>query len=392
MTILGNNNAYTGRPADHPTSGNTVVDNIQKILNSKKIKYTVLDELFNGRLVNKDIEFREMNIFIDLQSVIRQLYKPEIMQQVSSLSERDRIMISSELINIIGHYRHYFASRKKMFTNFYYFYSFRPSNYHLNIYPEYRSDYYSKRNNLNDLVYGTLNRIISGNLKITRNIVLYIPKAYFLDTGNIEPTSVPSYIIKNSPKDHYNMILSNDDIFFQDLKYDNTMILEMRGSEKSELIDRFNVIEASLRGTKKHSSDFPNIGYDSIPIVDGMRKLPIYNTNSISRRSFSTGYSAIEKLISKGQIETLKLSDPDYILSLGDILFNKEDQIESYKNNIKLLNHDIISESTKASMDKMINSQILDLRNDKELRQVSDKFFEKFPIRLDYAFNGEENR
>ena len=369
----------------------TSLDTLQKILNSKKIRYEVLDQLFKLRLAGQG--GKTINIFIDHQSVIKQLYTPELLPLFTALNVQNRLVVASELINIVGHYRHYFASRLKMYTNFYYIYSYEEAKYHKNLYPDYKSDYYFKRlaQPGSTVIYGAAHKCFTSNLSIARSVTNYIPHAYFIDTKDIEPALLPRYIIENKAQEEdYNLILSNDEAYYQDLVLPNTMILEMRGSEKSELIDMINVVDISLRGGKKTSADFPSIDVTFLETVMGMISNKTYDLPSIARRGYGTAYGLIEKLVQKNEIEPFRLPNLEYSKSLAPLFFKGNVEQEAlYKLHLEVLSHKDAVEKLSYQIKPLLESQLIDFYNPQELRQASDGAFNKFPILFDYAYEGE---
>src|SRR5690554_790786 len=115
---------------------------LERILNSKKIRYEILNRDLN-KYVPKDIE--EVNIFIDVWSIINSLYNPNVMETFTSLNVNEKYMISSELLNLAGHYRHYFASRHKKYTNIYYYFSDEKCSAHIEKCDKYKESFYNKR-------------------------------------------------------------------------------------------------------------------------------------------------------------------------------------------------------------------------------------------------------
>ena len=368
----------------------TSLDTLQKILNSKKIRYEVLDQLLKMRLLGQ--AGKTVNIFIDHQSVIKQLYTPELLPLFTNLNVQNRLVVASELLNIVGHYRHYFASRLKMYTNFYYIYSHDEATYQKKIYPGYKSDYYFKRlaQPGSTVLYGSAYKCFSSNLQIARSVSNYIPHAYFIDSMDIEPALIPHYVIRNMTSEtDFNLILSNDESYYQDLVLPNTMIMEMRGSEKSELIDMLNVIDITLRGTKKTSADYPSIDVTCMETVMGMVSNKIYDLPSIARRGYGTSYSMLKKLIKKNEFETFRLPDVTYSKEKANLFFKDEEQVESYRKHLDVMSHSEGVNALSHKIKPIIDSQLIDIYNPQELRQASDGAFQKFPIQFDYAYEGE---
>ena len=366
-------------------------ETLEKILNSKKIRYDNLNILFKDYLNPFEKKGKNVNIFVDIQSITKQMYAPATLEQLNYLKDADRIIIASEILNFVGHYRHYFASRHEMFTKFYFVHSYTSSAYHTKLYPTYRNDYYEKRNNMSHPMFGNLNKILMYNMKFVKTILNYIPEAHFIDSGKIEPSIFPNYIIDNHVDvEDMNLILTNDETYFQDLLLkDKTFILEMRGSDKSKLITRELLIDKLLDSSKKSSNDFPNIDSSFIKIIDGMVPHKNYNTPAVARKGYATSLSLLEKKISEGKIDSLKLNDPEYILSLNAVLFTKDEDKEAYIRNIKLFNHQLAVETQFNLIKDVFNRQLLNLSNNLELMNVNNTIFAKFPINLEYAFNGE---
>lgn len=364
---------------------------VQQILNGKKIRYEVLDQVLRLRLAKQ--AGKTVNIFIDHMSIIKQLYTPELLPHFNSINAADLLMIPAELINLMAHYRHYFTSRLKMYTNIYYIYSFEEAEYQKKLYPDYKKDYYFKRlaQPGSNPLYQSACTALKRGIAIAKSVANYIPHAYFLDSKNIEPALIPYYLItsKENPEDEFNLILTNDEAYFQDLNLPNTMILEMRGSDKSELIDVGNVVQLSLRGTKKTQADFPAISAAFMETIGSMVANKDYSVPAIARRGYSTSYSALTKLIDKGEIDIFKLPNPDYTKELAPKLFPKEDQQEAYKLNVDVMSHQLGVESLKHLIKPVIDSQLIDFYNPTELRQAADGAFKKFPLHFEFAYEGE---
>lgn len=372
---------------------NTAYENISKILNSKKIKYEKLNELFEG-ILPKDINKKQgknVNIFIDVKSFIKQLYNPDTIDLFSYIEGDNRLIIASELLNTIGHYRHYFASRHQMFTKFYFTFSYRKSEYHVNRFPDYCKDYYEKRNDMKHIVFHSLNSTIMYNLQIVKTICNYIPNAHFIDSGSVDPSIVPSYIIENKsdPENDMNLILSNDRLYLQETLYPNTIVLEMRGSEKSKLISRDNIVEYLLESSKKNAADFPNVTFNPILILNGMVGFKDYQIPSVSRKSYSTGLSLIDKAVSKENIDILNVHNGYNVAEMGTAFFSKEELAEEFKEHVYLTDHRIALNEKFKLIEGIVEGQILELKNNKDLMEVNETSFRKHPLILDYIFEGE---
>ena len=116
----------------------------KKILISHKIKYVVMDELLLPHLIN--YEKKEINLFVSMNSILKSFYSYKPDEVSLSLSHAPSNALSSEIINILAHYRHYFWSRYGIATNLIVYYSFDMCEYCCNIDRTYKEPYYDKRN------------------------------------------------------------------------------------------------------------------------------------------------------------------------------------------------------------------------------------------------------
>lgn len=153
--------------------GDTTEGMIHKIIGRNKIKYSVLTELIDGDIGNlKSFIINGDSILIDIHRYIK------------SNSEIDKddltICISSALINIIAHYRNYFAK----------------NGWDVNIY--FLADKSDNSSNL------------STAMELMRVILKYIPKTYFIDTTNLKTGVIMKYFFTKKDSGH-TLILSRDD-------------------------------------------------------------------------------------------------------------------------------------------------------------------------------------
>ena len=139
---------------------------IEPLLNMYKIKYTELDKL---------IQFKSgacLNIFINLNSILNSFYQPKIAASaLRDLSGKRVLAFSSEIINIIAHYRHYFWKYYKVPTTFYVYYSgdnIPIKNKKFNI--DYMK-FQTIRRSENNPEFGQMNQLFNRNIKLIKMII-----------------------------------------------------------------------------------------------------------------------------------------------------------------------------------------------------------------------------
>lgn len=367
-------------------SNNT--ETLEKILHSKKVAYKNFIPMIKPYVDRTKIN-QNVNIFIDLWDILKQLYNPKIIESFSLLNNEDRFTITSELINLVSHYRHYFGSRLEKYTTFYFFISSKESLYHKKIYKDYKKDFYEKRLNENNSIFGNLNKIIMDTFKTMKIIMQFIPNCYFINTSSIDSNVIPYFIIsESSDNDDLNIIISNDELQYQCLLLKNTLILELRG-EKTRFSIREDIIDNLLSSTKKTSSDYPNILPDNLNIFLPFISQKNYNIESIKNMGITRALSFTEKMIEKDLIKPLS----EYINN--DILLNalkenglNDEEVNKYSMNYSLINFKEVIEKNRNTYVNILESSLIDREDPEGLRKMNEKYFSKSPILLNYCYEG----
>ncbi|WPH64277.1 hypothetical protein [Staphylococcus phage vB_StaM_PB50] len=377
------------------------VEIIERIINSKKLNYNKMTELvspyieggrFRGNTNNNNV-----TIYIDINNVIKQLYSPQVSENFTHLKTKNRLNLVVELVNIIGHYRHFFASRLNMHSRFFLFYSDKESIYHTSVDPDYKKEYYKKMNEDN-ITYRDINKTISITLELVKTIVKYIPNAYYIDTYKIEPTILPYYIMEKTTIDNendYSLIVSNDKIYRQLLDYkDRLLLLELRGSEKSKVISKENIKgEIFSSSTKKDINDFMNIDSGIIDIFNLFSDHKDQEYKSISGYGPVTTIKLLDKMIEDTKLSPLKEYNNETLLRETFKDYLKEEKLEELIKRFKLFDQKhIVDEIDGSKIQNILSSQIIDFNDPLEIKRLNDELFINSFINIDYLFEGEINR
>ncbi|AMS01304.1 hypothetical protein AR9_g220 [Bacillus phage AR9] len=372
---------------------------LEKILHSKKLSYDTLMPLVKPYINNKTIitgtdrEYNTVNIFIDFWDIVKSLYNPQTLETMNSLKQRERFMIASEVINIIGHYRHFFYSRLKMYTNFVFYYSDKRDTRLTNIDKNYRSSFYEKRLDDKNQTFGLFNNMVKKNVHIIKLFCEYVPHAYFIKTDEMDPRLVPHlFLSENSRlkqniinKNDMNIIISNEKIHYQDLNLqDRILQLELRGKEKSRFVASEDIIDILLEKSKKdyYFSILPDM-YSLLVSLTGYKD---YDISSIKKMGNIKALNFIQKCIDNNILKNIEYNNTDLLNGLRDEL-GEENLKELYKN-MQLLNNNLYNFSNKDIIN--IESQLFDRIDAESVKFVNSKYFDRYPILLEYVFEGEK--
>lgn len=386
-------------------------ESIEMILHAKKLRYEILDSIFKNIITKKGASYDSINIFVDVHNMLNQLYKPDIVESINSLMSIERQDIASELINIVSHYRHYFFSRWWKYTNFYFFYSSKRSKYHMKIDKEYRRDFYNKH--LKEPTtkkylpqYEILNASLESAVKMCKSFLMYVPHAYFIDSEEVDYTLVPHILMNNidgtkivsgEEEDIIDVniptiILSNDDIYFQDIAKDTTgyfMQLMMKGN-KSHIVNNLNIFDTLTKGLKNEPEyDFSTDLYSVVLSFMGNSK---YNIDKVNGMGIGRALPFVNKnLFLKSYIHDMVYTSLKTFTEAIENSDIKEEFKEKVIHNFKLLSHDVMDNIAYSKSDilkiKMDCSK--ELVDAKAVRRNNERYFNTNPVLVDFCFEGE---
>lgn len=225
---------------------------LEPIINTHKVKYTVLDEIVKNMNIGKDIE--NINIYINLDSIFGAFYRDDIADNIKSLNNGDHTTLCAEIANIAAHYRRYFWTRHYKKTTFYFYYMNKKPKFNREIYPEY-ADNLIERKKKSNIKYHAVNKIIKDNLMLFAIMCPLLPKVYLSLSEKLEPSLIPYHFIKKSKDTDYNIVLTKDEYEFQLLGLENTEILRL-SSDKTFLINRDTLVLYLLKSAKYKPNNF----------------------------------------------------------------------------------------------------------------------------------------
>lgn len=367
---------------------------LEKILHSKKLNYQTLFPLIrpyvNSRQVNGGNYNSTVNIFVDFWDIIKPLYNPQTLETLNNIKQHERFMIASEIINIVGHYRHFFYSRLKMYTNIVFYYSDKKDISKTSILPEFKESFYEKRLDTKHQTFGVLNTIIQNNVNLINLFCQYVPHAYFINTGEIDPALVPHLFLSPDSKlnqniinkDDTSIIISNEKIHYQDLLLnDKVLQLELRGKEKSRFVASEDIISVLMEKSKKEY-DFAILP-DMYSLILSLTGYKDYSVNSVKKMGNVKALQFIQKALDNNELTNTMYASLESVSSLEDKI-----DINQLHQNMQLLNNSIYKFNNKDLIN--IEMQMIDRIDAKSVRYVNDKYFTRYPILLEYVFEGEQ--
>lgn len=351
---------------------------VEKILHSKKLNYkdltAIADPYFKDSLTGETI-----NLYIDLFDVLKPLYSPLLVDEFRTIRTTTKMNIVSEIINIVAHYRHFFFSRYGKYTTIILYHSSKEDSYYKTIDSEYKKEFYDKRILDNNAEFYIVNKILKDCLSVVNEYLNYIPHAYLIDTGVVDPRMLP-YIIKNNftiedtnnliNPDDFSIIFSNNKMTMIDLLYNDDAIIFKHDRNKRYFINKEQMYdELGL----DNNIGLPDYFVKYIMAIAGDKSYGIKNVDKMKEKKafkyacdkFTAGTTSLEDL-AKG------LKDP-----------------VRFKNNMLLI--DPSSYPINDYKKSLILKQFIDIV---DFEYIKEETFHTFGgssiVLLDYLFDGED--
>jgi len=350
---------------------------MEKILNAKKIRYEILNSLFTK--IPKNIT--TVTMYIDVFSIINNLYNPSILENISAFNDEKSFIFSSNLINLAAHFRNYFATRKQLYTNFVFFYSTEKSEKELEIYPDYREEFYKKRLD-NNSEFILMNKLIKSNLNLCEILTNYLPHIYFVNTKEINPNLAPYHFIGCQESDEMAIIYSNDKVqMLNCLQNKNTYLLTSSYGNVN-LYSQNDLIELFCK------KDEFTLNPQLLPYLYSFSGHKKYSIEGCKGYAELKTCKLFKKLLDENVISNINYKEPSIFLNEIKSSITPE-QYHILERNISLFHVPTMYMSLSDS-EILSTFTVKDLQDMKSLVDINAEYYEKYPLHLEELMLGEE--
>lgn len=344
---------------------------LEQIINSNYIRYDRLTQIINTAFVGSNAE--ELNVYIDVYSILKQLYR-NTNYDIDNYSS-----VTSCIINMVAHYRHFFRTRYRVETKFFIVASKNCSYSNQLFYKDYNSknNYAFKMNKIAD-------DMILANMNILNTLCPYLPDVHFIhstfETGvviydlicrneTVNPI-IPHVIIT---KDLYNYQLSG--------MRDNIVILrpkKYKGNDISYFINSQNLMLQYAAERKIKDGGITTLSPALLSLIMTLSSVKERNIKS------ATNINKAIQLVKNAIDNNLILNGYNY---LSDVLWNGIENTclniskNEFENRFKSIDisyqHSIYMNSPESKMIKLLN-----LIDDDAVREISNTYFKDNPLDL----------
>ncbi len=341
---------------------------IEKLLFSNFVKYDRL-KIISDRAFSKT-NASELNIYIDLNSMLKSIYSQDILGMTSLTS------ISSFVVNICSHYRHFYRTRYRVKTNIFIVYSENIPHLNSQFYKDYNKNTKARlktNTQVKDFIYD--------NIELLKLLVPYLPNIYFVE-GTYETGVLINHIIKTRGLNIPNMIISKDSYLFQLVSlYDNTIVLRPKksnGQDLSYYIHKDNLLTALLK-LRNSTEDLQGVSPELASIFMTLTYVKERNIKSLV--NVKTAVKSIKDGINDKTLYNGHSVNPTTIWNgLNTKAFNTE----SFNFECRYKAIDIpFQYSVFVNSPEVLNIRFIDLYDLKALEEINSKYFNTNPLDLD---------
>lgn len=347
---------------------------VDQILYSNFVKYDRLEEIVYNTFSNTSIaSATQLNLFIDLYSVLHTIYSEHYRTQIS-----DYTSLTSILINMCGHYRAFFR-KLGVETNIFLIGSLNTSEINRKFVAEYNTVFLAKTE------IKIFKDFIQNNFDLLEILCPYLPNIFFVRSQkNFESSVIISHIIDLLKSNNPNLIISKDmysmqlcaihpyTSFLRPKKAmggadESTMIcISEKQSFRAEFWNMFSSMRQNLKREQLYT-----ISPLNLPLLLALHKMPERNIHQTTL-PISKAIKCLEMIT----YNDIKIT-PDILLNSGcldpTVPFARIDAL--YKVYDVLYMKNFYKSDPESKVLKFQN-----LKDDAALNHLNSKFFQNTPI------------
>ena len=265
------------------------------LINASRIKYSVLDELFKDIKIQSDT----VNLFIDGHYLFYRLLKESNASDVYASEENEIIMeIVLAVLNTIGHYRRYIATRLGKSNRIFLVMNRKVPKYQGSLIHKYGKTHYETYDGTHK-DYGPINVATEKAIEFISGLIPYFEDVFMIDSSGVEETVAMSYIMGcEEAQGDFNIIYTRNEMSFQ-LMDDHCVVLFPRRDESKIITAK--TWSAYVTRTAKYEA--PEIPVQYIPIYLSICGLKCRDIPSCYLRGSVNAIKTIKNLIDSGEVK-----------------------------------------------------------------------------------------
>lgn len=219
---------------------------LKYLIGASRIKYSVLDDILRPAYGKSE----RILFLVDAHSIIYRLYRMKDLDTILSIPEDVAVKdLVINFLNVIGHYRRYFATHMECDNDIVIFFNRKLPSYHEMYYPDYQKKLYARYDN-NHKDYSAINHIVTKAMKFVESLVPYFEYIYFINNSGIDDFAAMQYIADLQRYEFFYRIIFSRNMYATQLVDANTSQL-YNSRDKSYLITDTSVYSQGILKDRK---------------------------------------------------------------------------------------------------------------------------------------------
>jgi len=345
------------------------VNFIEQMFNTSKCKYELMDKHFTT-----DKKYKKSFILINVNEIIHPITSLFLKDSPESF---DPLLVASNILNIVGHYRHYFNKKKISNDSYVFLY------YSDDIIPvppndsgiEFDPLQYKPIENLY-LIDKELKNSINYGLGLVKQICAFIPGVYFVHTGNLNPAVFPYYILmnilqKHKQQDFNALLVSSNPVDYQAIPLVQNIHVYKRANQHGLMTQSEIIPEIFFKGYIDSNTNCGFSYYKHLLVLLGCDRYKIPALVSGKKNKYNLIKSIIDHpLFDVDDVVNMILQKYNIDRELYDMCYNYVSMDASFIKN-------------KGTLDNAKSHWAVDLV-DYELESINEQYFRKYKVFTDW--------
>ena len=357
---------------------------VRYIIGASRIKYDTLDELIKNYPdlvgVNFSKQFEMCVMMVDAHSIFYRLYREKDLASIYADSETELIRdLVVGFMNVLGHYRRYFATRLHLDNDIFVSFNRKPCKYQRSLVPEY-DDKHVKRYDLRNPDYGFINHALNKAWEFIISISAYLEGIYCIDLPGVDDwTTLTMAASPNSDRNLY-INFSRSHIPLQLLSNSTTEIPSwyqlINKRDKSIFVSRKDALSKVVLADRKL---IPHklISIGDLPYLWAIGGCPEVSMGSTKyARSVGTAIRIANRHLDNGGYQLYNMSFQQFCEAIAP--FTKKSAIELKSDIPKLtrrfqaMNQYLTSRALTNDQRLQIKTNLIDMFDQTELEKLND--------------------
>lgn len=348
---------------------------IEQMITGSFVKYNRLNELIPVSYIGSNCE--EINFFIDLNSVLKQLYSIDSW----SYKYRNPYEITATVLNMCAHYRDFFRAIG-VYANIYIIYGLNCPSVNEQFVQGYNSKFIEAYIKKPDTT-----KMIEDNLNILNLICQYLPHIYFFNIDRCEVSSMIYHIITSThakEKGIENIVLTKDILTLQLVPELDVRVLrpiKTKDGDESFIVDNSNLWNKFCIEYRKGKEPINRISNTFFQNVLPMTRVPergIYAILNIPK-----AFHTIDNGVKLGFLDPTKFysqSSINTVLQMLEIQCNPVELDMRFKSINSNYQATYVLPIEKPEFKRL---RLVDLEDIISLKEIVSKYFDNIPIDLE---------